>query len=100
MRERFLPIDRPFDLPLQEVNDGGGREGTEIGVDAEYARRDDDVSIRGFEGSARVENISVQDAVSAYVDSSELRATPVPCRLDLMIHDSIECMLPDDRLPL
>jgi hypothetical protein len=100
MRERFLPIDRPFDLPLQEVNDGGGREGTEIGVDAEYARRDDDVSIRGFEGSARVETISVQDAVSAYVDSSELRATPVPCRLDSMIHDSIECMLPDDRLPL
>jgi hypothetical protein len=23
MRERFLPIDRPFDLPLPELNDGG-----------------------------------------------------------------------------
>jgi hypothetical protein len=36
MRERLLPIDRPFDLPLQDLNDVGGREGTEIGVDAEY----------------------------------------------------------------
>jgi hypothetical protein len=42
----------------------------------------------------------VQDAVSEYVDSSELRATPVPCRLDSMIRDSIECMPPNDRLPL
>jgi hypothetical protein len=98
--ERFIPIDRPLGLPLQDLNDGGGREGTELGIDAEHVRRNDDVSIQGNEGSAMVENISVQDAVSAYVDSSELRIIPLPCRLDSRIHDSIECMPQDDRIPL
>ena len=27
MRERFLPIDRPFDSPPPELNNGGGPEG-------------------------------------------------------------------------
>ena len=58
MRERFLPIDRPFDSPPPELNDGGGPEGTAIGIYVTYTQRDDDASIRGSEGSARVENDS------------------------------------------
>ena len=100
MRERFLPIDRPFDSPPPELNDGGGPEGTAIGIDVTYAQRDDDASIRGNEGSARVENNSVHDTVSAYVDSSELCATPNPSRLYSRRHDSIECIPLDDRIPL
>jgi hypothetical protein len=30
MSERFLSIDRTFDSPPPELNDGGGREGTAI----------------------------------------------------------------------
>ena len=30
MRERFIHIDRPFDSPPPELNDGGGPEGTAI----------------------------------------------------------------------
>jgi hypothetical protein len=55
MSERFLSIDRPFDSPPPELNDGGGREGTEIEIDVKYAQGDDDSGIRGNEGSARVE---------------------------------------------
>ena len=54
MRERFLPIDRPFDSPPPELNDGGGPEGTAIGIDVTYAQRNDNASIRSNEGSARV----------------------------------------------
>ena len=100
MRERFLPIDRPFDSPPPELNDGGGPEGTAIGIDVTYAQWDDDASIRSNEGSARVENNSVHDTVSAYVDSSELCATPNPSRLYSRRHDSIECIPLDDRIPL
>jgi hypothetical protein len=100
MRERFLPIDRPFDLPPPELNGGGGREGTAIGIDVKYAQRDDGASIWGNEGSARVENFSVHDTVSAYLESSELCATPNHSRLDSRRHDSIECIPLDDRLPL
>ena len=81
MRERFLPIDRPFDSPPPELNDGGGPEGTAIGIDVTFAQRDNDASIRSSEGSVRVENNPVHDTVSAYVDSSELCATPNPSRL-------------------
>jgi hypothetical protein len=49
---------------------------------------------------ARVENISVHDTVSAYVESSELCATPNHSGLDSRRHDSIECIPLDDRLPL
>jgi hypothetical protein len=99
MRERFLPIDRPFDRQPPELNNGGGHEETEIGVDAEYARRDAVISISGNESSARVENISVHDAVSAHVNSSELHLTAIPSRPESERHDSIECMPLDDRLP-
>ena len=58
MRERFLPIDKPFDSPPPELNDGGGPEGMAIGIDVTYAQRDDDARIRGIEGGARVENDS------------------------------------------
>jgi hypothetical protein len=37
-----------------------------------YAQDDDGAGIRGNEGSARVENNSEHDTMSAYVDSSEL----------------------------
>jgi hypothetical protein len=37
MVERFLSIDRPFDSPPPELNDGGGREGTAIEIDVKYA---------------------------------------------------------------
>jgi hypothetical protein len=100
MRERFLPIDRPFDLPPPELSDEGGREGTAIGIDVKYAQLSDDASMRGNEGSARVENISEHDTVSVYVESSELCVTPNPSRLDSRRHDSIECISLDDRLPL
>jgi hypothetical protein len=33
MSERFLSIDRTFDSPPTELNDGGGREGTAIEID-------------------------------------------------------------------
>ena len=60
------------DSPPPELNDGGGPEGTAIGIDVTYSQRDDDPCIRRHEGSARVENDSVHDTVSAYVDSSDL----------------------------
>jgi hypothetical protein len=100
MRERFLPIDRPFDLPPPELSEEGGREGTAIGIDVKYAQLSDDASMRGNEGSARVENISEHDTVSVYVESSELCVTPNPSRLHSRRHDSIECISLDDRLPL
>jgi hypothetical protein len=39
--ERLLPILRTFDSPQPELNDGGGREGTAIGIDVKYAQLDD-----------------------------------------------------------
>jgi hypothetical protein len=69
MSERFLPIDRPLHSPPPELIDGGGREGTAIGIDVKYAQGDDDASIRGNEGCERTENISGLDTVSANVDS-------------------------------
>ena len=58
------------------------------------------VCIRSNEGSSRVENNSVHDTVSAYVDSSELFATPNPSMLYSRRHDSIECIPLGDRIPL
>jgi hypothetical protein len=46
MSERFLSVDGPFDSPHPELNDGGGREGTAIGIDVKYAQGDDDAGIR------------------------------------------------------
>jgi hypothetical protein len=63
MSERFISIDRSFDSPPPELNDGGGREGTSTGIDVNYAQGDDDSGIRGNEGSARVENNSAHDDV-------------------------------------
>jgi hypothetical protein len=63
MRERLLPVVRTFDYPPPEVNDGGGREGTAIGIRVKYAQRDHYGSILGNEGSLMVESISVHDAV-------------------------------------
>jgi hypothetical protein len=37
MRERLPSIDRLFDSPPPELNDGGGREVTAIGVDVKHA---------------------------------------------------------------
>jgi hypothetical protein len=102
MSKRFLSIYRPFDSPPPELNDGGGREGTVVGIDGKYAQGDDDYGRRGNDGSARVDNNSGHDTVSAYVDSSELCATSVlnPSRLDSRKHDSFECIPLDDRLHL
>jgi hypothetical protein len=57
MSERFLSIDRTFDSPPTELNDGGGCEGTAKGIYVKYAKGDDYSGIRGSEGSARVEKI-------------------------------------------
>jgi hypothetical protein len=100
MSERFCSIDRLFDSQPPELNDGGGREGTAIGIDVKYAQGDDDAGIRGNEGIARFENNSGHDTLSAYVDNSELCATSNTSRLDSRIHDSFECIPLDDRLPL
>jgi hypothetical protein len=102
MSKRFLSIYRPFDSPPPELNDGGGREGTAIGIDRKYAQGDDDSGMRGNEESARVDNNSGHDTVSAYVDSSELCATSIlnPSRLDSRRRDPFECIPLDDRLPL
>jgi hypothetical protein len=54
MSERFFSNDRPFYSPSRELNDGGGREGTEIGIDVKYAEGNDDAGIRGNKGNARV----------------------------------------------
>jgi hypothetical protein len=37
MCELLNPILRTFDSPPPELNDGGGREGTAIGIRVEYA---------------------------------------------------------------
>jgi hypothetical protein len=100
MSARFLSIDRPFDSPPPELNDGGRCEGTAIGIDVNFAQGDDDSGIRGNEGSARVEKHSGHDTVSAYADSSELCATSNPSRLDSRRNDSFECIPLDDRLTL
>jgi hypothetical protein len=47
MPKRLFPIEMPFHSPPSELNDGGGREGTAIGIDVKYAQRDDCVNIRG-----------------------------------------------------
>jgi hypothetical protein len=99
MSARFLSIDSPFDSTPPELNDGEGREETAIGIDVKYAQGDDDTGIRRNEGSARVENNSGHDTLSAYVDSSELCATSNPSRLDSRRHDSFECIPMDDGLP-
>jgi hypothetical protein len=65
-----------------------------------YAQGDDNAGIRGNEGSARVENNSGHDTLSAYVDSSELCATSNPSRPDSRRNDSFECIPLDDRIPL
>jgi hypothetical protein len=65
MSELFLSIDRRFGSPHPELNDGGGREGTAIGIDLKYAKGDDDAGIRVNEGSARVENNSEHDTWNA-----------------------------------
>jgi hypothetical protein len=57
MSERFISIDRPFNSPPIELNDGGGREETAKGIDVKYAQDDDDSGIWRNEGSARVETI-------------------------------------------
>ena len=88
------------DSPPPELNDKGGTEGTPIGIAVTYAQRDDNASIRSNDGSTRVESNSVHDTVSAYVDSSELCATPNPSRLYSRRHDSINCITLDDRIPL
>jgi hypothetical protein len=75
MSERFLSFDRPLDSPPPELNDGGGREGTAIGIYVKYAKGDDDAGIRGNESSAGVENNSGHDTLSASVNSSERCAT-------------------------
>jgi hypothetical protein len=98
--ERFLSIDRHFHSPPTELNDGGGREGTAIEIDAKYAQGDDDAGIRDNDGSARVENNSGHDTLSAYVDSSKLCATSNPSRLESRRNDCFECIPLDDRIPL
>jgi hypothetical protein len=65
-----------------------------------YAQSDDDAGIRVNEGSARVENNSGHDTLSAYVVSSELYATSNPSRQDSRSHDFLECIPLDARLPL
>jgi hypothetical protein len=65
-----------------------------------YAQQDDYASIRGSEGKVKVENFSVHDTVSAYVDSSKLCATPITSRLDSRRNYSMECIKLDERLPL
>jgi hypothetical protein len=100
IRERFLSIDRPFYSPPPKLNDGGVREGTAIWIDLKNAQSDDAAGIRVNEGSARVENNSGHDTLSAYVVSSELYATSNPSRLDSRRHDFFECIPLDDRLPL
>jgi hypothetical protein len=100
MSERFLSIDRPFDSQPLELNDGAGRKETAIGIYVKYAQGDDDAGIWGYEGSARVENNSGHDALSACVDSSELCATSNPSRLDSRRNYSFECIPLDERLPL
>jgi hypothetical protein len=97
VRENFLLIEMPFALTPPESNDRGGHEGTEIGRILKYAQPDDEDSIRGNEGSERVENISVHDTSSAYVDSFELCATPDLSRLDSRRHDTIERTSLDNR---
>jgi hypothetical protein len=67
-----------FHSPHPELNDGGGREGTTIGIYWKYAQRDDYASIWGNEGSARFENNSGHETLSAYVDSSELVLRQIP----------------------
>jgi hypothetical protein len=100
MSERFLSSYRSFDSPPLELNDGGGRKVTAIWIDVKYAQGDDDSEIRGNEGSARVENNSGHDTVSAYVDSSELCGTSNPSRLYSRRNNSFECIPLDNRLPL
>jgi hypothetical protein len=65
IKKQVLPVDRLFDSPPPELNDGGVCEGTATGVEVKYAQDDDDSGIRGNEGSARVEYNSGHDTMSA-----------------------------------
>ena len=62
MRERFLSIDRPFDSPPPELNDGGGPKLKAIGIDVTNAQRTTMLAygvmrvVRGSKTTRRLQN--------------------------------------------